>query len=138
MKEFKKLKNRGDIYGRLDADMTMFVKETARKVEASGEKQTPGGSMRSTGAPPSGRPNCDRTRTKASTSCECEKKIKNKEVCAKILTHRRMGFTNLYGWAHNLKSVKITFWPTSGWLVELRLNTNKCILYCKTMGPTSH
>jgi hypothetical protein len=40
MKEFKKLKNRGDIYGRLDADMTMFVKETARKVEASGEKQT--------------------------------------------------------------------------------------------------
>ena len=25
----------------------------------------------------------------------------------------------------NLKSVKITFWPTSGWLVELLLNTNK-------------
>ena len=44
-------------------------------------------------------------------------------------THRRMGFTNLYGRAHNLKSVKITFWPTSGWLVELRLNTNKYILY---------
>ncbi len=40
-----------------------------------------------------------------------------------------MGFTNLYGRAHNLKSVKITFWPTSGWLVELRLNTNKYILY---------
>ena len=54
---------------------------------------------------------------------------------SKILTHRRMGFYEKYGWAHNLKSVKITFWPTSGWLVELRLNTNKCILYCKLWVP---
>ena len=47
LKEFKKMKNRGEIYGRLDADMTVYVKEVARKVEVNkeGGKERKGASL---------------------------------------------------------------------------------------------